>query len=152
MRKLLALLLIALVACAHVVETADQMDEYEDPNLQFLGFLVPIIKVVGGFLVKKLALGKVAAFAGKAFAFGKKIFTGAKAFVKPLIAKFKGAKIVQHAQKIYSNFKKTKLFQTGKKLYDTYKPIYDKYKKVKKISNVVNNVKDVVNSIKEKRK
>ena len=74
MKKFLAIFLIALVACAHVEETATEMAEFDDdPQLQFFfGFLIPVFKAIGGFFVKKLAFGKIAHLATKAFSVGKK--------------------------------------------------------------------------------
>ena len=152
MKKLLAFLLIALVASAHVEEVASQVDEYEEPNLQFFGFLIPILKVVGGLLVKKLELGKVAAVVGKAFAFGKKVFTGVKHFVQPLIkggkaliGKFKGTRLVKNAHKIYNRITSSKLYKTGKALYDKYKPYYDK------IKSGVEKFKEIKETIEERK-
>ena len=151
MKKLLAILLIALVACAHIEEATSQVDEYEDPQLQFLGFLVPIFKAIGTFFVKKLAFGKIASFVGKAVSFGKKVFTGVKHFVKPIITKFKGTKLVQRATKIYHRFKNTNLFKTGQQIYKKIEPLYKKYKQAERISDVVSNVRDVVEGIKQKK-
>ena len=36
MKKFLAILLIALVACAHVEETANEITEFEDPTLEYV--------------------------------------------------------------------------------------------------------------------
>ena len=160
MRKFLAILLIALIACNHVEETVNEITEYEDPQLEFfLGFLIPVFKAIGGFFVKKLAFGKIAHFATKAFSFGKKIFHGVKAvargagkfiskgrsFVTKTLGKIKGTKLYNKAHTIYQKFTSSKLYQQGKAIYDKVKPIYDKAKKAYDFG------KQVVETIQEKQ-
>ena len=62
MKKFLSILLIALVACAHVEETTSEMAEFDDePHLQFfLDFLNPVFKAIDAFFINKLSFGKIA--------------------------------------------------------------------------------------------
>ena len=159
MKKFLAILLIALVACAHVEETANEITEFEDPTLEFLGFLIPVFKAIGTFFVKKLAFGKIAHFATKAFSVGKKIFSGVKTiargagkliskgrtFVTNTLGKFKGTKLFNKAHTIYQKFTQSKLYAKGKAIYDKVKPIYDKVKKA------YDTGKDIYDAIKERQ-
>ncbi len=166
MKKFLAILLIALVACAHVEETANEITEFEDPTLEFLGFLIPVFKAIGTFFVKKLAFGKIAHFATKAFSVGKKIFSGVKTiargagkliskgrtFVTNTLGKFKGTKLFNKAHTIYQKFTQSKLYAKGKAIYDKVKPIYDKVKKAYDTGKqIYDNVKGVVDYIQEKK-
>lgn len=93
MKKILAFFLIAIVSCANFDQVSTDLAESFDPNLQFLGFLGPVFKSIGGFL-------------GKAFGFIKNTYDK----VKPIIDKGK---------QIYERVKPA--VKVAKEVYNRYK-------------------------------
>ena len=144
MRYFLTLLLIALVSTSEIIDKTQEISlfgEDKDVELQFLGF----IPIIGKIVTAAVGLFTKA----KAFIAGTKIFHAIKT-AAGVVGKVigKGKALIMKGKALIQN---SKIFQTGKKIFDTGRQIYDKYKGLiqnsklyQRVTNTVNNVRNAV--------
>ena len=141
MRYFLTLLLIALVSTSEIIDKAQEINElaeYDNVELQFLGFIPIIGKIVSavvGIFTK-----------AKAFIAGTKIFKAIKT-AAGVVSKVvgKGRNIIMKGKAL---IERSKIFQTGKKIIQTGKDIYNKYKGLIKNNPIVKRVTDTYTKVK----
>ena len=141
MRYFLTLLLIALVSTSEIIDKAQEINElaeYDNVELQFLGFIPIIGKIVSavvGIFTK-----------AKAFIAGTKIFKAIKT-AAGVVSKVvgKGRSIIMKGKAL---IERSKIFQTGKKIIQTGKDIYNKYKGLIKNNPIVKRVTDTYTKVK----